>query len=122
MKNILAAAILLASCEKITIEPKIETSQHPEGPRIVITNDQGPCNTAQIVGLETKSISPLVEVKSRGQTDSIWGQGSPEGPIYISFCIDNDRRLRKRLKRRRTIITVTDDDGTKTNINKKRQE
>ena len=121
MKRIIIAALVLSACEKITIEPKLEAPKPSNAPRLVITDYEEPCNTAQIEGLETKSLTPLVEVTSRGSTDSIWGQASPDGPIYISFCVDNDRRLRKRLKRRRTTITVTDEDGTKTTIKKGRR-
>lgn len=115
MKTTTILLLILTACTKepIQITLKPETKKETNGPRITTTND-GYCTTLQIEGLETKSDIPLVTIKHRGRTDSITGQRPPGGPIYISQCLENDRWLRKKWKRKRTTITVTDEDGTKT--------
>lgn len=114
-KLILLLIITACSKEPINITIKPQPQKETNGPHITTTND-GPCTTLQIEGLETKSDTPLITVKHRGRTDSITGQTSPGGPIYISFCLENNRWLRKKWKRKRTTITVTDDDGSKTTV------
>jgi hypothetical protein len=108
-------ALSLSACEKMKITINPESKKETHGTYITTTND-GSCTTLQIEGLETKSDTPLVIVKHRSRTDSITGQRPPGGPIYISHCLENDRWLRKKWKRKRTTITVTDEDGTKTTV------
>jgi hypothetical protein len=113
--------LMLTACQKepikITIKP--EPRKEAKGPHLT-TDTDGPCTALQIEGLETKSDTPLITIRHRGRTDSITGQKSADGTIYISFCLENNRWLRRKWKRRRTTITAHDEDGTKTTI--KRQE
>ena len=115
----LAAILALTACEKMNITVHPEPKKEPTGPKITYTKE-GPCTTAQIEGLHTKSLTPTVEIKTRKGTDSLWGQTQPDGQIYISFCLENQRWLRRSLRKRSTTIIVTDEDGTKTTVKKGR--
>ena len=108
-------ALSLSSCEKMKITINPEPKKEINGTHITTTND-GSCTTLQIEGLNTKSDIPLIIIKHNNRTDSINGQRPPGGPIYISQCLENDRWLRKKWKRKRTTITVIDEDGNKTTI------
>ena len=123
MKKATIAALLAiaAACQKepIRIAARPEAKKEHKGPRICI--EEGICTMLYIEGVQTKSDTPLITIRHRGRTDSISGQTHPDGPIYISFCLENQRWLRKKWNKRRTEIAVIDEDGKKTIAKKGRE-
>ena len=124
MKKATIAAIMLtaiAACQKepIRIAPRPEAKKERIGPKISI--EEGPCSMLFIEGIQTKSDTPLVTIRHRGRTDSITGQASADGTIYISFCLENQRWLRRKWNKRRTEIAVIDEGGEKTIAKKGRE-
>lgn len=112
---------IMAACQKepIRIALRPEAKKESEGPKIRI--EEGICSMLYIEGIQTKSDTPLVTIRHRGRTDSIAGQASADGPIYISFCLERQRWLRRKWNKRRTEIAVIDEDGKKTIAKKGRE-